>query len=184
MREFLIVYVVCYLCAAAALVWWTLNERGGRDLQAARGKLRYVAISDYLLLEWAGQVPDLVILDLHMDRGIGGWEEFASYWLPISLTDLPSLLKWLPRTSMVVFCCREATQQLDDPSKTALMQAGIGTVYFLEESPVFPADRCFDHDAMTRVGNPELRKTMRQRRCASWIQARRHPLWNNFSSSV
>lgn len=181
MREFLIVYIVFSLCATVALVWWTIKEPGG---QIARGKLKYVAISDYLLLEWADQVPDLVILDLHVDRGIGGWDELASYWLPISHTDLPNLPKWLPRASMVVLCCRRATEQLDEPSKAALMQAGVETIYFLDESPVFHADHCFDDDATIRDGNRELRKRMRQRRRALWTYARRYPLWNNFSSSV
>ena len=165
MRELLIIYVVYSMCATAALVWSTLNQRRGWDLQTYRGEVKYVAISDYFLLEWAASVPGLVILDVHLDRGIGGWEELASYWLPTSLTDLPSLLEWLPPASMVVLCCRAATKELDTRSKTALMQAGIGTIYFLDESPVFQANHYRDHDVTTRDANRELRKiTMRETR--------------------
>ena len=165
MRELLIIYVVYSMCAIAALVWSTLNQRRGWDLQTCRDEVKYVAISDYFLLEWAASVPGLVILDVHLDRGIGGWEELASYWLPTSLTDLPSLLEWLPPASMVVLCCRAATKEFDTQSKIALMQAGIGTIYFLDESPVFQTNHYRDHDVTTRDVNRELRKiTMRETR--------------------
>ena len=165
MRELLIIYVVYSMCATAALVRSTLNQRRGWDLQTCRDEVKYVAISDYFLLEWAASVPGLVILDVHLKRGIGGWEELASYWLPTSLTDLPSLLEWLPPASMVVLCCRAATKELDIQSKIALMQAGIGTIYFLDESPVFQTNQYRDHAVTTGDANRELRKiTMREAR--------------------
>ena len=160
---FLLFYAVC---AVVVLVWSTLREEGVDSGQrAARPMVRRVAISDYLLVEWADQVPDLVILDVHADRGIGEWDELAPYWVPVRLTDLSTLLNWLPSGSMVVFCCREATKQLDTRSETALLQAGIGTIYFLDDSPVFQANHCCDHDVQLRDANGEFRKiTMRETR--------------------
>ena len=153
----LILLVFYAICASAVLVWSTLLAEG-RDFRFQRYGLRHVAISDYMLMEWAAGIPNLVILDVHRNRGIGGWDELASCWLPISIKDVPSLLELLPPASMVVFCCREATEQLDSRSKTALAQTGIGTVYFLESSAIFPTNHCCEIDLPTRFINRGLRK--------------------------
>ncbi len=166
MGQILIFLAFYAVCAVAVLVWSTLREEEeGVDSghRAARPMVRRVAISDYLLVEWADQVPDLVILDVHVDRGIGEWDELAPHWVPVRLTDLSTLLNWLPSGSMVVFCCREATKQLDTRSETALLQAGIGTIYFLDASPVFQANR--SDEVPIRDANGELRKiTVRETR--------------------
>lgn len=158
MGQILIFLVFYAVCAVVVLVWSTLREEGvDSGHRAARPMVRRVAISDYLLVEWADQVPDLVILDVHVDRGIGEWDELAPHWIPVRLTDLSTLLNWLPSGSMVVFCCREATKQLDTRSETALLQAGIGTIYFLDDSPVFQANHCCDHDVLRSDGSRGLR---------------------------
>ena len=166
MGQALILLVGYAVCASAVLVWSTLHEeRVDSGHRVPRLMVRRVGISDYLLMEWAEHVPDLVILDVHVDHGIAEWDEFASHWLPIRPYDLRNLLKWLPPTSMVVFCCREATEQLDAQSETALVRAGIGTIYFLDASVVFQANHCFDHDVPMHDGNPQLRKiTIRETR--------------------
>jgi hypothetical protein len=166
MGQVLILFVFYAICASAVLVWSTLREEGvDLNHQVPRPMVRRVAISDYLLLQWSEEVPDLVILDIHLDRGIGGWDELASHWLAVRLTNLPNLLKWLPAESMVVFCCREATEQLDTRSEIALVQAGIGTIYFLDESPIIQANLCCDRDSTGSDSNRELRKiTMRETR--------------------
>jgi hypothetical protein len=160
MGQVLILFAFYAICASAVLVGSTLLERRDLGFQP-----RCVAISDYLLVEWAARVPDLVILDVHLDRGIDGWNELVCYWLATSPEDLPSLLKWLPPASIVVFCCREATMLLDARSKTSLDQAGIGTIYFLEDSAVFQANHRCDNGIMTQDANRELHKsTMRETR--------------------
>ena len=89
----------------------------------------------------------------------------VSSWLPISSVDLPGVLKWLPPATRVVFCCREATEQLDTSTKTVLLQLGIGTVYFLGDRSVFHGGRWLDPEVTTRDGNREVRKiTIRETR--------------------
>jgi hypothetical protein len=122
----------------------------------SRGGLEHVAITDHSLFELAEQTS-LVIFDVHADRGAGGWSELISYWLPISAADLPRVLKWLPPTSRVVFCCKNATEQLDAHTKTILLQFGIGTVYFLSDRDVFQDSRCCE-PLTTRNAKRELRK--------------------------
>jgi len=166
MGQPLVLLVFYAVFASVVLVWCTLRATGvNSGHQVPPLMVRRVAISDYILLEWSEEVPDLVILDIHLDRGIGGWDELAAHWLPIQRTDLPSLLKWLPPASMVVFCCRESAEQLDTRSEAALVQAGIGTIYFLDDSPVFQSHHCCDPDVPMRKANRELRQiTMRETR--------------------
>jgi len=168
MMDLLTICVPYSMFACIALVWSTLlaPERGF-DREPKSSRMRSVAISDYLLWEWAAEHSHLFIFDIHLDRGIGEWDELASFWLPISLTDLPSMLKSLPPASLVVFCCRGAATLLDIRSKTALAQAGIGTIYFLDDSPVFQTNHGCDRELTTRDANRELRKiTMRETRRA------------------
>jgi hypothetical protein len=135
MGEILIIYVLYSICASGVLVWSTLSDEG-RELRPrqSRGDVQYAAIPDHLFLELAEQHQNLVILDVHADRGSGGWSDLISYWLPISAVDLPRVMKCLPPASRVVFCCKDATEQLDTQTKAILLQLGIGTVYFLSNT--------------------------------------------------
>jgi hypothetical protein len=108
--------------------------------------LEYVAIQGDSFFEPTEQHPSLVIFDVHAAREASGWGEFISCWLPISAVDLPSVLRWLPPASRVVFCCKNATAQLDTHTKTILWQLGIGTVYFLSGSAVLQGNRCCGPD--------------------------------------
>jgi hypothetical protein len=141
MTGLFITVLVFSIWACGVLVWSTLVYEG-RDLGLRRGRggIESVAISDRSLFEWAARHTNLVIFDVHLDRGIGGWTELTPYWLPLSTMDLPSLLEWLPPASKVVFCCRDAALQLDARTKTTLFERGIETVYFLDESRIFEPD--------------------------------------------
>jgi hypothetical protein len=105
-----------------------------------------------------------VIFDIHADRGVSGQSEFISYWLPISVVDLPGVLKWLPPASSVAFCCKDAAEQLDSRIKTILLQLGIRIVYFLDDSSVVQADRSCAPDVSARTANRELRITTTEAR--------------------
>jgi hypothetical protein len=134
MRELLIIYVVYCICASAALVGSTLLDKGrGLAEQQSQRRIKYVPISDFLLLRWAAHDPNFVIFDVPGDRGTPERDEFESYWLPTAINDLPNLVKWVPHASRVVLCCRDATKQLDGQTETTLARLGIGTVYFLDD---------------------------------------------------
>ena len=159
MGQTLILFVFYAICASAVLVWSTLLDEG-RALrpQAFRAGIEYVEIPQQSLLELAEKFPNLVIFDLHGDHVASGWAEVISCWLPISRVDLPSILKWLPSASKVVFCCREATGELDTQTKTILLQFGIRSVYFLDDSLVHQADRCCGLGVSTHSANLQLRR--------------------------
>jgi hypothetical protein len=143
MAEMLVVLVLYSMWASAVLVWSTLLDEG-RELrpQMSPGGVEYVSIPDHSFFELAAQHSNLVIFDVHAGCGTRGWSELISYWLTISAVDLPRVLKWLPPASRVVFCCKNATEQLDAHTKTILLQLGIGTIYFLGDGPVFQENRC------------------------------------------
>jgi hypothetical protein len=127
MEAMLVALVLYSIWAAAVLVWSTLLDEGRMlSPQMSRGGFEYVAIPDHSFLELMDQHPNLVIFDVHADRGACGWSELISYWLPISAGDLPRVLKWLPPASRVVFCCKNTTEQLGTRIKTILLQLGIG----------------------------------------------------------
>ncbi|MGA3092904.1 MAG: hypothetical protein ABSD75_30280 [Terriglobales bacterium] len=109
----------------------------------SQGRIEYVAVPDSFF-ELGKQHPNLVIFDVHAGLGVSRWFELVPYWLPISAADLPGVLKWLPPETTVVFCCKNATEQLGGQTKTMLLQLGIGTVYFLSNNPVFQGNHCFD----------------------------------------
>jgi hypothetical protein len=157
MGQILILFVFYAICASAVLVWSTLlDDRRALRSQMSLRRIEYVAIPDHSFFELAEQHPNLVIFDVHSDRGVNGWSEFISYWLPISALNLPGVLKWLPPASIVVLCCKDAAEQLDARTNTILLQVGIGTVYFLDDSSVVQADRSCASHVTARAPNREL----------------------------
>jgi len=142
MGQFLILFVLYAICASAVLVWSTLlDKRRVLRSPASRCEIEYVAIPQQSLLELAEKFPNLVIFDLHGHRVASGRSEVISCWLPISAVDLPSILKWLPPASRVVFCCRDATEQIDTQSEAILLQLETGSLYFLDDSLPHEANR-------------------------------------------
>lgn len=161
MGEILILIVFYSICASAVLVWSTLlEERRVSRPQLPPGGIEYVAIPDQVLFTWAERCPSLVIFDVHADHGLSRWYESISHCLPISPCELSGVLKWLPPASRVVLCCKDATDQLGPQAKTILLQLGIGTVYFLNDTPVFQADHRGDADFITRVPSREAGKVI------------------------
>jgi hypothetical protein len=159
MAQILIILVFYSICASTVLVWSTLLHEGYRlSSQISRKWIDYVAIPDHFLFEWLEQCPGIVIFDVHAGRGDRGWRQFVSHWLTISAIDLPTVLKWLPPASTVVFCCKDATEQIDTRTKTILLELGIGTVYFLDDSRVLQANSCCQSGARACKANQELRK--------------------------
>jgi hypothetical protein len=169
MAEILIIFVFYPICASVVLVWSTLLG-DGRALRSrmSRGEIEYAAIPDHSFFELAAQHSNLVIFEMHADHGAGGCSDLISYWLPISSVDLPDVLRWLPPASRVVFCCKDATEQLNTRTKTVLLQLGVGTVYFLDDRTVFQGNRWFDPEVTTHDGNRERRKITitETRRCS------------------
>jgi hypothetical protein len=165
MEEMLVALVLYSIWASAVLVRSTLLDEGRMlSPQMARGGFEYVAIPDQSFLELMDQHPNLVIFDVHADRGACGWSDLISYWLPISAGDLPRVLKWLPPASRVVFCCKNATEQLDIRIETILLQLGIGAVYFLDDNQTFPPNHC-DLAVTADPANREIRRrTLRETR--------------------
>jgi hypothetical protein len=167
MEEMLVVLVLYSVWASAVLVWSTLLDEGRiLSSQMSRDGFEYVAIPDQSFLELMQQHSNLVIFDVHADRGASGWSELISYWLSISAVDLPRVLKWLPPGSAVVFCCRHAAEQLDTRIKTILLQLGIGTVYFLDDGQTFRPSHC-DLAVTAGPANRQIRRRIlnETRRC-------------------
>jgi hypothetical protein len=165
MEDMLVVLVLYSVWASVVLVWSTLLDEGRLlNPQMSRDGFEYVAIPDQSFLELMQQHSNLVIFDVHADRGASGWSELISYWLPISAVDLPRVLKWLPRASTVVFCCRHAAERLDTRIKTILLQLGIETVYFLDDGQTFRPNHC-DLAVTADPANREiLSRTLRETR--------------------
>jgi hypothetical protein len=163
MEEMLVVLVLYSIWASAVLVGSTLlDEERMLKPQISRNGFEYVAIPDHSFLELMEQHQNLMIFDLHADRGASGWSELISYWLSLSAVDLPRVLKWLPPASTIVFCCRHAAEQLDTRIKTILLQLGIGTVYFLDDGQAFRPSHC-DLPVTADSANREIRrKTFRE----------------------
>jgi hypothetical protein len=168
MGEILILVVFYSVCASAVLVWSTLlGERRVFRPQIPPGgiEIEYVAIPDHLLFTWAERCPGLVIFDVHADHGVSRWYESTSYYLPISPCELPGVLKWLPPASRVVLCCKDATDQFAPQAQTMLLQLGIGTVYFLNDTPGFEANHRGEAGLITRDPSREPGKlTMKNTR--------------------
>jgi hypothetical protein len=159
MGEILVIFVLYAIGASTVLVWSTLLDTG-RMLapQVSPRGIEYVAISDCIFFELAEQHPEFVIFDIHADRGVSGWSEHISHWLPISIAELPCVLKWLPPESIVVLCCKNAAQQLDTRTKTMFLELGIGTVYFLDDSSAFQTSRSAIPRITTEDSNREADK--------------------------
>lgn len=156
MAHILIIFVFYCICESAFLVWSTLLDKGHMlRPQASWCGIEYVAIPKQVLFEWNEQSSNLVIFDLHPDRAGSKSSEF-SCWLRISPADLANVLKWLPPTSRVVFCCRDATEHLNTRTKTILLQLGIETVYFLEESLVVRPNSRSAPEVTRRAGNRQV----------------------------
>jgi hypothetical protein len=168
MEEMLVILVFYSIWASTVLVWSTLLDEGRMfNPQMSRDGFEYVAIPDQSFLELMQQHSNLVIFDVHADRGASGWSELISYWLPISAVDLPRVLKWLPPASTVVFCCRRVAERLGTRIKTILLQLGIGTVYFLDDGQTFRPNHC-DLAVTADPANREIRRKILREKSHRW----------------
>ena len=159
MAQILIILVFYSICASTVLVWSTLSHKEyGLSPQKSRKWIDYVAIPDHLLFEWLELWPGIMIFDVHAGRGYREWSQFVSHWLPISAIDVPTVLRWLPPASTVVFCCKDATEQIDTRTKTILLELGIETVYFLDDRRILQANSSCRSGVRASKANQELRK--------------------------
>lgn len=138
--------VVYSVFASAVLVVCTLlnRRRQAEPLGLARS-LEYVPISESVLLGWARKCSNLVIFDLHAwdlhpRLSSKAREEFAACYLPISVEDLPGILRWLPPRTRVMFFCRCAAEHWDFRTESELLRLGIETVYFLDDQRPLPEE--------------------------------------------
>jgi hypothetical protein len=99
------IYIMYSVWACGALVWSTLLGSGcGLGFGARRERIEYLPVSEELLFEWMAEYQNLVIFDVHVHREIGGRPEVRpSCRIPVSIVDLPGLLRWLPPASRIVF---------------------------------------------------------------------------------
>jgi hypothetical protein len=165
MEEMLVILVLYSIWASAVLVGSTLlDEERMLSPQMSCGGFEYLAIPDHSFLELMEQHQNLIIFDLHADRGASGWSELISYWLSISAVNLPRVLKWLPPASTVVFCCKHAAEQLDTRIKTILLHLGIERVYFLDDGQTFRPNHCDLAVTADRANREIRRKTLDETR--------------------
>jgi hypothetical protein len=148
----LIVYTAC---ASAVLIWSTLPQypHSNAPPQASKGRIEYVVIPHSFLGGWAQSYPNLVIFDLQARApGDESLENIAG-WLPVSASELPGLLKWLPPESRVVFSAAGAIRRLDSEIEDVLLQSNIETVFFCEETATCPLPISFGKGTTTRSRN-------------------------------
>ncbi len=124
-----------------------------RSSQASKGRIEYVVIPHSFLGGWAQSYPNLVIFDLQARApGDESLENIAG-WLPVSASELPGLLKWLPPESRVVFSAAGAIRRLDSEIEDVLLQSNIETVFFCEETATCPLPISFGKGTTTRSRN-------------------------------
>jgi hypothetical protein len=121
MKAGLIVYAIYIL---AVLIWCASRMT----------KLRYVKISSDLLNRWAISCQSLIVIDLRTKTMRQSHHEAAPGALNVSMIELPSLLRWIPPLTAVVFCCEGEIHGFDAEIEALLFRAEINAVYLL----VFP----------------------------------------------
>ena len=112
---------------------WTKGHR-----QAPNGRVGYVVIPSFLLLEWANCNPNLVIFDLQAHGERNAKLESISGSLRVCPGEIPGLLKWLPPKSTVVLSDGSVIERFDPQSESILLRLGIDVIYFLDRSIAFP----------------------------------------------
>ena len=100
---------------------------------AVKSKINFVAVPSSLLNDWAKRNPDLLIFDLCTDSERNVRQEDISGLLPVTKSDFPNLLKWLPPGSTVVFSCADVIERFNAQAEGAFLQLGIQTIYFVEQ---------------------------------------------------
>lgn len=91
-------------------------------------------ISIDLLNKWTANRQNLIIIDVRA-RGVRRPpHETIPEALNVPASELPSLLRWLPPQTILVFCCQGEIHRFDGQLEKLLSQAEINTIYLL----VFP----------------------------------------------
>ena len=154
-------FIVYAVWASAVIIGSTFLDEDPRRRpggQTLRCGVEYVAIPSLVLREWAAFYPNLLVFDFHLGHERSGRHEGISGWLTISMSNLPSLLKWLPPKSVLVVCCREVIECFDAQIEEILLQLGVGIVYFLDESAGSTLNHCSKEEPALSGGRRRMRE--------------------------
>lgn len=103
--------------------------------------LRYVPISADTLYQWSASRENLIVIHLRATSTRTVDAETIPGVLEVSTVELPSLLRWIPPQSSLVFCGQPKIQRFDSNIEEMLFRAKINPVYFLIRSAgVSPAE--------------------------------------------
>jgi len=121
MTTVLVIYV---LYASVVLVWSSLDQ--------SNEGLRHLVVSAALLEEGTVLGTDPVVIELRsVELGLQRVSSLPGS-LVVSRTELNSLARWTPPRATLVFCGRGERRYLDSRVEEALLELGIGAVYWLD----------------------------------------------------
>lgn len=95
------------------------------------GSLRYQAISFDQLNRWMISCDNLMVIHLQAKPEPRADNETIASILDVSTIELPSLLRWMPPHTTLVFYCPGQFQRFDARIEELLFRAEINPVYFL-----------------------------------------------------
>lgn len=100
--------------------------------------LRYVSISTETLNQWSASRNNLIVIHLRTKTIPSPEAEIVPGVLEVSAAELPSLLRWIPPQSSLVFCGPRKMLRFDSKIEELLFRAKINPVYFVAR-PVDPS---------------------------------------------
>lgn len=93
--------------------------------------LRYVPITAETLHEWSTSRENLIVIHLSAKSSYRADPKTIPGVLEVSTLELPTLLRWIPPESSLVFCGQPEIQRFDSNIEEMLFRAKINPVYFL-----------------------------------------------------
>ncbi len=93
--------------------------------------LRYVTIPVEILNRWTTDCQNLIVINLQSKSIPGADDATMSVALDASLMELPSLLRWIPPETRLVFSCPGRMRKFDGRIEELLFRAKINPVYLL-----------------------------------------------------
>lgn len=100
---------------------------------SSQGRLNYVVVSSEVLNQWLPSEPNLLFIDLCGGISGGGDEPFPGA-LSVSPEKLGDVLRWVPPSSLLVFCNDGPATRFALSVENTLLSAGIDQVYILERN--------------------------------------------------
>jgi hypothetical protein len=93
--------------------------------------LRYATIPVEMLNRWTADCQNLIVINLQSKSIPGADVATMNAVLDASLMELPSLLRWIPPETRLVFCCPGRMRKFDGRIEELLFRAKINPVYLL-----------------------------------------------------